>query len=87
MQNLHSDWKSLAACKSMDPAIFFPTDYDKVGIEKAKSICNVCPVKYQCREYAIQVRCEYGVFGGTTWKERVKIIRSRWRMAHAEVRN
>jgi hypothetical protein len=55
------------------PDVFFPQEIDKKsqlmveGI--AKNICEKCPVKVQCRDYALSTRVT-GIWGGTTESER-----------------
>lgn len=46
----------------------------KVGI--AKNICRACPVKTECLEYALATH-EYGVWAGTTQRERALIRKTR----------
>lgn len=46
----------------------------KVGI--AKNICRACPVKTECLEYALSTH-EYGVWAGTTQRERALIRKTR----------
>lgn len=49
----------------------------------AKAICNgedglpECPVKYQCREYALQRNEKFGIWGGMSEQERARIRRNR----------
>lgn len=58
-----------------DPYLFFPEDL--VGTAKdrrevadlAKAICEVCPVKIMCLDYAVSAGMQ-GVWGGTTESER-----------------
>jgi WhiB family redox-sensing transcriptional regulator len=59
--------------------VFFP-DTEELA-EEAKAICAACPVRVSCLEYAITVRERDGVWGGTTERERRRIIRQRRRSA------
>ena len=66
-------WVSYAACRDSDPDLFFPgPDGDT---SKAIRICNSCAVREQCLDYALTVRERYGVWGGTTERERRRILR------------
>jgi WhiB family redox-sensing transcriptional regulator len=62
-------------CAHKPPSLFFPSD--GVGVEKAKTVCEECPVATQCLEYAIQNRIDHGVWGGTSERQRRRIIRAR----------
>jgi hypothetical protein len=58
-------------CATTDPEIWFPersNQYLKV-MAIAKSLCQTCPIMYECAEYAIHTDVE-GVWGGTNEKER-----------------
>ena len=72
-------WRKKAACNGLDPQIFYP-DPDDEG-QDAKSVCEVCPVREPCLEYALSYREKEGVWGGATEKERLRIIRQRRRSA------
>lgn len=48
--------------------IFFSEYDDEVSL--AKSICDECPIKKACLRMALELDCEYGIFGGTTPEER-----------------
>lgn len=65
-------------CANVDPELFFPQEiemsdsrvvskYQNLGA--AKAICNSCPLKIQCLEYALK-NYEVGVWGGTTEHQR-----------------
>ena len=41
----------------------------------AKKMCNDCPIRRECLSYAIANNIEYGIWGQTTPKERVRIRR------------
>lgn len=66
-------WIALAKCNTMDPALFFP--HDSVGVRRAKRICAICPVKLACLAYALDNRLNHGVWGGTSERERRRILR------------
>ena len=65
-------WREAALCAQTDPDVFFPPPGGRGG-EPARRICRRCPVKAECLEAALakpQHEDEYGVWGGTTPKER-----------------
>jgi WhiB family redox-sensing transcriptional regulator len=70
-------WRRHAACRGLDPEIFYPALDDDV--EDAKAICTDCAVRETCLEFALQVREKEGVWGGATEKERRRILRQRRR--------
>jgi WhiB family redox-sensing transcriptional regulator len=72
-------WRRHAACRGLDPEIFFPALDDDV--DDAKAVCGSCGVRETCLEFALQVREKEGVWGGATERERRRIIRQRRRTA------
>jgi WhiB family redox-sensing transcriptional regulator len=64
-------WRTEAACRGIDPAVFFPTSADAAGMKYALSICAACPVKAECLEANLWE--PDGVWGGTSAKERTRI--------------
>ena len=70
-------WQTGAACKGLDPTIFYPMTDDEAVV--AKSVCDECPVQADCLEHAIGNREHNGVWGGATERERQRIIRRRRR--------
>lgn len=72
-------WRSLGACRGLDPGIFFPESADQE--EAAKQICAGCGVRIACLEHALARREKVGVWGGTTDRDRRRIIRQRRRSA------
>lgn len=76
-------WWDHAACKGM-PLDLFIFEHGEPQINKkikdAKAVCATCPVRTQCLEEALQystTRQEcIGVWGGLTWKERQKLVKS-----------
>jgi len=63
-----------AACRGNDPELFYAEGGGSVA--KAKSICAECSLRPKCLEWAI-AREEFGVWGGTTARERAAIRRER----------
>lgn len=70
-------WADIAACTGLESAIFYPTTDDDATA--AKAVCAQCPVQADCLEHAIGRREHNGIWGGTTEKERQRIIRRRRR--------
>lgn len=80
------DWRDEAACRRVDPDLFFPisaTGPALSQIDKAKQVCFTCPVRVSCLEWALDQGGLAGVWGGTTEGERRTI---RWAPAVANGR-
>lgn len=65
-------WAVFAACREIDPEIFFPNGREQEA--RALAVCATCPVVEDCLEYAVDSRERYGVWGGTTEKGRRKLM-------------
>lgn len=76
------DWMLLAECVDFPPGTFFPAD--GAGVEVAKKICAACVVKEDCLEYAISNKENHGVWGGTSERERRRILKRR-AMTHVNI--
>jgi WhiB family redox-sensing transcriptional regulator len=63
-------WMKFGACVDLPPAVFFQNDAKKDKI--AAQVCQECPVIQECLEYALR-HGEYGVWGGTSERQRNKI--------------
>ncbi len=66
---------AFGACRGADPDLFFPEQ--GVSLEPAKRICGDCAVKDECLEYALDNRERFGVWGGTSERERRRLRRER----------
>lgn len=65
------EWQGLARCVEVDPEIFFP---ERGGSSKAaRAVCNDCAVKQQCLLYALTNREQFGIWGGTSERERRRL--------------
>lgn len=54
---------------------------DQEATKRAKRVCDECPVRVACVEYAISGRIVDGVWGGTDGAEREALARRRQRRA------
>jgi len=64
-------WRQDAACKNMDPNLFYPSNNSTRQTNAAKAICRGCVCRVQCLEYALSTGEEHGIWGGATEDERV----------------
>jgi WhiB family redox-sensing transcriptional regulator len=77
---MENEWMAQGNCADKPPTLFFPSD--GVGVDVARRICATCAVKDQCLEYALRNRIDHGVWGGTSERERRRILRRR-RLDHS----
>lgn len=70
-----AEWMLDAKCRELPPDVFFPSD--GVGVDAARRICEDCPAKSPCLEYALANHIEHGVWGGASERERRRIARKR----------
>lgn len=64
-------WQSQARCNEVDPEIFFP---ERGGSSKAaRAVCTDCSVRQECLRYALTNREQFGIWGGTSERERRKL--------------
>jgi WhiB family redox-sensing transcriptional regulator len=66
-------WAVFAACKNETSMKFFPQNRKEE--HEALAVCAICPVVDDCLDHAIETNERYGVWGGTTERQRRKIIR------------
>jgi WhiB family redox-sensing transcriptional regulator len=67
-------WAVFSACKGTDPTIFFATTRDDE--RAALVVCSDCVVKDECLGFAVETRERFGVWGGTTERERKRLLRA-----------
>jgi WhiB family redox-sensing transcriptional regulator len=81
------DWRHRAACRDVDPELFFPignTGPALLQIEEAKQVCRRCCVADACLRWALDSSQDSGVWGGMSEDERRALKRRRARArAHA----
>ena len=72
---MDTNWMAAGLCADQPPETFFPSD--GVGVEVARRICAGCPVKEPCLEHALRNRIDHGVWGGSSERERRRILKRR----------
>jgi WhiB family redox-sensing transcriptional regulator len=68
-------WVSDGLCAQTDPEAFYPEKGKSP--ESARGVCRRCPVQPECLEWALDSNQQYGVWGGTTAKQRQRMRRAR----------
>jgi WhiB family redox-sensing transcriptional regulator len=76
-----NSWRYLGQCRGSDPDVFYPPSEDDFEAQAAKAICQSCPVRQPCLEFALSTREKHGVWGGLTERERRRVLRQRRRSA------
>lgn len=76
------DWQERAACRDYGTDLFFESDNERGELrsrreQAAKKVCAVCPVRTECLRFAESTPERFGVWGGTTQRERVTRRRHR----------
>lgn len=74
-----ADWTRHAACRGVDPDLFFPERGQDT--EPAKAVCRTCPVIDECLDHALRNGEKRGVWGGTSERQR-RQMRSEWAAEH-----
>jgi WhiB family redox-sensing transcriptional regulator len=62
------DWQTHGLCLDYDPTLWFPTR--GAHYQRAVDICNRCPVRDQCLQYALDNSIKFGVWGGKSERQR-----------------
>jgi WhiB family redox-sensing transcriptional regulator len=65
-----SEWMREANCKGLDTELFFP-ERGKGRDPMIVKVCDACPVKQECRDYADKYIMD-GIWGGTGAVYRMK---------------
>jgi WhiB family redox-sensing transcriptional regulator len=78
-------WQQFGACRLPDNATpeqvhqwlntFFPERGSST--KEAKAVCELCPVRQKCLDYALMNGEKFGIWGGTSERERRKIRKDR----------
>lgn len=81
------DWMADARCalSGLDPETWFPERQSAVKAF-AKRICQTCPVRQECLDFADQEGYDDGIWGGLDRDERKKLKNSKRPKTHDTVR-
>lgn len=67
-------FRGTAACRGHDPEMWYIADEDnprgRVALAEVRPICQGCPVRAECADWALRKRERYGVWGGLTSADR-----------------
>jgi hypothetical protein len=66
---------SRARCHQVDPDVMFPAHASETAA--ALKVCRPCPLKDECLSWSVQKPEHFGVWGGTTEKQRRPLIEAR----------
>ncbi|MEV0996784.1 WhiB family transcriptional regulator [Nonomuraea fuscirosea] len=71
-------WMYRAACRDVDPEIFFPiaspdTDAGTAAEAQAKRVCSGCTVREECLGASVSLQVVDGVWGGHSEAERRRL--------------
>jgi len=77
------DWQRLGLCRGRDSSQFFHPDGERGSSRNrreaaAKTVCRSCPVRAECAAHALAVREPYGVWGGFSESERLRLLAVGW---------
>ncbi|MGW4467176.1 WhiB family transcriptional regulator [Micromonospora sp. NPDC004704] len=77
------EWQRFGACRGRDTAQFFHPDGERGASRNrretgAKKVCGTCPVRAECAAHALAVREPYGVWGGFSESERLRLLAVGW---------
>lgn len=68
-------WMADARCMDADAEAFFPQKGQPV--DAAVAICQSCPVRTDCLEYALDNNEKFGVWGGMSERQRRRLANKR----------
>lgn len=68
------DWRSQALCAQTDPEAFYPEKGESA--REALAVCRRCEVAAPCLAEALAADERFGVWGGTTERERRRLRRA-----------
>jgi len=68
-------WQDHAACRGLDTELFFPLRGELAAT--ALATCRKCPVQSECREHALSFAERFGIWGGTSERQRRQLRANR----------
>jgi WhiB family transcriptional regulator, redox-sensing transcriptional regulator len=80
----HHEWRARAACRGMDPSLWFPRRGQDLGA--LRTTCRVCPVRPECLQFALDGGAPSyagGIWAGSSPPQRREIRRRGWSVDRA----
>lgn len=68
-------WELHGMCAGLDSALFFPERGEST--DQARAVCADCPVQAECLQAALERNERFGIWGGTSARERQQLRRRR----------
>lgn len=81
-----TSWQAHGLCRTIDSGVFFPPAHfehkpEREAREKrAKAICNECPVRPECLDWALSTKEPHGVWGGYAESDRKQVLSGKTRV-------
>lgn len=69
-EDVDHSWQDRGACLGLDSDLFFPDRGDADTTKAAKAVCRGCDVRSECLNYALRAQERWGIWAGTSEKER-----------------
>jgi WhiB family redox-sensing transcriptional regulator len=74
------EWQESAACRGLNSSQFYSPPGERREARRrredhAREICDGCPVRVECAQFALTIGEEHGFWGGMTDQDRVKLLR------------
>lgn len=80
VSGMDNEWMDDGACVGEPVELWFPDGAASGdGTALARTVCQTCPVRAECLEWALTVPEEHGMWGGKSARERRAIRRQRQR--------
>lgn len=76
-----ADWVDEAVCAETFADAFFPEKGEPQHSRAAKQICEQCPVRLPCLQFAVDNQERFGIWGGLSERERRRLEIPRRRLA------
>jgi hypothetical protein len=62
-----------SSCYGLDASVWYPSKGGDTA--KARKICDRCYVKNECLQYALEHHEVHGIWGGKSYRQRLKILK------------
>ena len=79
---LDMSWQKQASCLGAHPDLFFPER--GASSREAKAVCQSCPVRQDCLDFALDAGEKFGIWGGLSERQRILIRRGMARRAQPD---